>query len=136
MEASHNYRPLLRTLKIAFPLGNKGVLRSQKEEVFRKEGDGGEGKKRRTKRTATSGQIATRCAAKLLSGCLSGKVSSQLRDPHAISSQMWSGCYGGSKKALHDMGQLRKPQASLALGKTGPKWQAEVAMTCASEPWT
>ena len=33
-------------LDFAFPPGNGGVLKSRKREGFRKEGDGGEGKKR------------------------------------------------------------------------------------------
>ena len=33
-------------LKVAFPQGNRGALRSQEGEGFRKEGDGGEGKKK------------------------------------------------------------------------------------------
>ena len=36
-------------LNIAFPLGNGGVLRSEEGGGFRKEGDGGEGEKRRKK---------------------------------------------------------------------------------------
>ena len=44
-------------LNIAFPLGNGGVLRSQTGEGLRKEGDGGEGKKRRKKGRAKSAQI-------------------------------------------------------------------------------
>ena len=38
-------------LNIVFPLGNGGVLRSEEGGGFRKEGDGGEGEKRRKKRT-------------------------------------------------------------------------------------
>ena len=43
-------------LNIAFPLGNGGVLRSEEGEGFRKEGDGGEGEKRRKKGRAKSAQ--------------------------------------------------------------------------------
>ena len=38
-----------QSLNIAFPLGNGGVLRSEEGGGFRKEGDGGEGEKRRKK---------------------------------------------------------------------------------------
>ena len=38
-------------LNIAFPLGNGGFLRSEEGGGFRKEGDGGEGEKKKEKRT-------------------------------------------------------------------------------------
>ena len=43
-------------LNIAFPLGNGGVLRSEEGGGFRKEGDGGEGEKKRKKGRAKSAQ--------------------------------------------------------------------------------
>ena len=41
--------PFQTSFAVAFPLGNRGVLRSQEGEGVRKEGDGGEGEKRRKK---------------------------------------------------------------------------------------
>ena len=46
-------------LNIAFSLGNGGVLRSEEGGGFRKEGDGGEGEKRRKKGRSKSAQIVT-----------------------------------------------------------------------------
>ena len=43
-------------LNIAFPLGNGGVLRLEDGGRFRKEGDSGEGEKRRKKGRAKSAQ--------------------------------------------------------------------------------
>ena len=41
-----NPSPQPTPLKVVFPLGNGGVLRFQKGEGCRKEGDGGDGKKK------------------------------------------------------------------------------------------
>ena len=46
-------------LNIGFPLGNGGVLRSEKGEGFRKEGDSREGEKRRKRGRAKSAQKLT-----------------------------------------------------------------------------
>ena len=44
-------------LNIGFPLGNRVFLRSEEGEGFRKEGDGGEGEKRRKRGRAKSAQL-------------------------------------------------------------------------------
>ena len=59
-------------LNIAFPLGNGGVLRSEEGEGFRKEGDGGAGKKKKRKKGRAKRFFSIK--TRFLEGFLEGSV--------------------------------------------------------------